>query len=93
MSCFTLARSSHSGEVELPKLTSYNSAERLGGTMTHLALAWTVRDPLISNCILGATKVEQLEDNLKALDIMDKLAPDVLQEIEDILQNKPEGAK
>ena len=58
--------------------------------MTHLALAWTVRNPLISNCILGATKVEQLEDNLKAID---KLTPDVLQEIEEILQNKPEGAK
>jgi len=85
---------SDDGKAKIEKIRKLTKiAERLGGTMTHLALAWTVRDPLISNCILGATKVEQLEDNLKALDIMDKLTPDVLQEIEDILQNKPEGAK
>ncbi|KAK9899325.1 Aldo/keto reductase [Cystobasidium minutum MCA 4210] len=68
-------------------------AEKLGGTMTHLALAWCAVNPGVSNVILGATKVEQLEDNLKALDLIPKLTPEVLGEIEEVLQTKPEGAK
>ena len=61
--------------------------------MTHLALAWCAVNPGVSNVILGATKVEQLEDNLKALDLLPKLTPEVLGEIEEVLQTKPEGAK
>lgn len=61
--------------------------------MTHLALAWCAVNPGVSNVILGATKVEQLEDNLKALDLIPKLTPEVLGEIEEVLQTKPEGAK
>jgi aryl-alcohol dehydrogenase-like predicted oxidoreductase len=69
------------------------SAEKLGGTPTHLALAWCAVNPNVSNVILGATKVEQLEDNLKALDIIPKLTHEVMAEIEEIIQTKPEGGK
>lgn len=61
--------------------------------MTHLALAWCVVNPGVTNVILGATKVEQLEDNLKSLDIIPKLTGEVLKEIEEILETKPEGAR
>ena len=40
--------------------------------------------------ILGASRESQLVDNLAALDSRDKLTPDVLAEIEAIMQNKPE---
>ena len=39
--------------------------------------------------ILGATKVEQIHDNCGALKIMDKLTPEIMEEIEGILANKP----
>ncbi|KAI1101344.1 Aldo/keto reductase [Jackrogersella minutella] len=64
-------------------------AERLGGNTASLALAWTLKNPNVSTVILGATKVEQIEDNVKALKLLDKLTPDVMEEIEKILDNTP----
>ncbi len=57
--------------------------------ITHLALAWVAVNENTSTVILGASKPEQVLDNLKALDVMPKLTPEVLKKIEDILQTKP----
>lgn len=57
--------------------------------MAHLALAWVAKFPTTSTVILGATKPEQVLDNLKALDVLPKLTPEVLDKIDDILGNKP----
>jgi aryl-alcohol dehydrogenase-like predicted oxidoreductase len=57
--------------------------------MASLAIAWTIKNPNVSTTILGATKKEQLYDNLKALDTAGKLDAEVMEEIEKILQNKP----
>ena len=46
----------------------------------------------MSTVILGATKPEQVHDNCKALKLVPKLTPDVLEEIEDILQNRPKAS-
>jgi aryl-alcohol dehydrogenase-like predicted oxidoreductase len=55
-----------------------------------LAIAWTIRNPeTTTTAILGATKREQLLENLKALEVLPLLTPAVLEEIEGILQNKP----
>jgi aryl-alcohol dehydrogenase-like predicted oxidoreductase len=43
----------------------------------------------MSTVILGATSKEQLLENLKALDFIDKLTPDVMEQIEQALENKP----
>lgn len=64
-------------------------AEKLGVSMASLAIAWTIKNPNVSTAILGATKKEQLYDNLKALETLNKLSPEVMDEIEKILQNKP----
>ncbi|MFN0202528.1 MAG: potassium channel beta subunit family protein [Bacteroidia bacterium] len=64
-------------------------AEEIGCTMPQLALAWCVRNPNVSTVILGASKVSQLTENLKCLEIVPKLTPEVLEKIENILQNKP----
>ena len=61
----------------------------LGCTVTQLALAWVARNPNTSTVILGATKPEQLLENLKALEVIPKLTPDVLEKIEGILGTKP----
>ena len=75
---------------KVKKLTAI--AERLGGTATHLALAWAAKNPNVSTVILGASKVEQIHDNCKALKLLDKLTPEIMEEIEGILQNKPKPA-
>jgi len=66
-------------------------AERLGGTVSQLALAWAASNQNVSTVILGASKVEQIHENVKSLEILDKLTPDVKKEIEDILDNKPKA--
>ena len=65
-------------------------AGKLGITQAQLALAWTLKNPNVSTVITGASKLEQLTQNLKALDAVELLTDDVMLEIEDILQNKPE---
>ncbi|MGD2163039.1 MAG: aldo/keto reductase [Anaerolineales bacterium] len=70
------------------KLTAL--AEKIGMSMPQLAIAWALRIPQVTSVILGATKTSHLEDNLQALDGVDKLSEDVLEQIEEILDNKPE---
>jgi len=43
----------------------------------------------VSTVILGATKISQIEDNCKALKLLPKLTPEVMNRIEEILANKP----
>jgi aryl-alcohol dehydrogenase-like predicted oxidoreductase len=66
-------------------------AEGAGMPIHHLALLWCVANPRVSTVILGASRLEQLHDNLKALDAKAKLTPDVMAAIEDVVQNKPEA--
>jgi aryl-alcohol dehydrogenase-like predicted oxidoreductase len=72
---------------ELTKLAE----EELQTTPSALALAWIARNPNTSTVILGATKPEQLLENLKAIEIIPKLTPEILEKIEVILANKPEA--
>lgn len=64
-------------------------ANELGVSLAALAIAWTVKNPNVTTAILGATKPEQLHQNLKALDALAVLTDDVLAKIEGILENKP----
>lgn len=64
-------------------------ASTLGVSMASLAIAWTIRNPHVTSAILGATKKEQLTENLKSLDTLKLLTPELMDEIEKILQNKP----
>jgi len=78
------------GKAKLEKVRKLTAiAEKLGGTATHIALAWAAKNPNVSTVILGATKVEQVHDNCKALKLLDKLTPELMEEIEGILENKP----
>lgn len=65
-------------------------AEQAGLSLTHLALLWCLRNPQVSSVILGASKVEQLEENLRCLDHANVFTPDLELAIEQIIQNKPE---
>jgi aryl-alcohol dehydrogenase-like predicted oxidoreductase len=81
------------GKAKIEKVKKLTKiAERLGGNMTQLALAWAAKNPNVSTVILGATKVEQIVDNCKAIQLLEKLDDKTMQEIEEILDNKPAAA-
>jgi voltage-dependent potassium channel beta subunit len=78
------------GKAKIEKVKKLTQiAEKLGGNMAQLALAWAAKNENVSTVILGATKVEQIHDNCKALDILEKLTPELMEEIEQILDNRP----
>jgi voltage-dependent potassium channel beta subunit len=62
----------------------------LGCSMAQLALAWCLKNPSVSSVITGASRPEQVTDNMKALETAQKLTPPVMEKIEGILENKPE---
>jgi len=64
-------------------------AKEIGTTMPRLAIAWCLKNPNVSTAILGASKLYQLEENLKALDDVKLLTDEVMENIEGILENKP----
>ena len=57
-------------------------AAELGGSVAQLALAWVAKNPRVSSVITGASKLSQLQANLGALALVDKLTPEVLARID-----------
>lgn len=64
-------------------------AAELSITPSQLSIAWCIKNPNVTTAILGATKKEQLLENLDALQAVEKLTPEVMQRIEEIVQTKP----
>lgn len=64
-------------------------AADLGWTPAQLAIAWCLKNPNVSSVITGASRVEQVRENVKALDCVAKLSPDVMKRIEQIV-GRPE---
>lgn len=62
-------------------------AERRGQTVAQLVLQWTLRNPVVTSALIGASRPEQVEENVKALSFAD-LTENELNEIENILNNK-----
>jgi L-glyceraldehyde 3-phosphate reductase len=72
----------HLTEEALEKIRALNElASRRGQSLAQLALAWTLRDPRVTSTLVGASSVEQLEENVRALERLE-LAPDELAEID-----------
>ncbi len=59
-------------------------AEELGGSLAQLALAWCASNPNVSTVITGASRPEQVHENMGALDVLEKLTPEVKQRIDAI---------
>lgn len=68
-------------------------AAELGCTLAQLAIAWCLVNPRVSTVILGASRQEQLRENLDALRVLPRLTAPVLEKIEKIVANKPEAPK
>ncbi|MCD8509125.1 MAG: aldo/keto reductase family protein [Bacillus sp. (in: Bacteria)] len=59
-------------------------AKELDITLPELALAWILRQPNVASALIGASRPEQVEQNVKAIDVV--LTPEVLAVVEDILR-------
>lgn len=71
------------------KIRALNAiALKRGQSLAQMSLAWVLKDKRITSVIIGASRIEQIEDNVKTLKNLDFSAEE-LQRIEDILQNKP----
>jgi len=64
-------------------------ATDLNISMANMALAWCLKNPNVSTVITGATKLSQLEQNLQAIEGVSILTEDVMENIEEVLDNKP----
>ncbi len=85
---------SDEGKKNLEKVRELTKiAEELGISMTALALTWVLKNPNVSTVITGASKPEQVKENMKVLDNINLLTDDVMESIEKILGNKPEPEK
>jgi voltage-dependent potassium channel beta subunit len=64
-------------------------ASKLGVTTAALSIAWCIKNPNVSTAILGATKKQQLIENLKAIEAEKLLDQELMDKIENIMKNKP----
>jgi voltage-dependent potassium channel beta subunit len=62
-------------------------AGELDTSLPRLALAWCLKNPHVSTVILGASRVEQLQENLGALVVTDRLTPEVMKRIDQVVAN------
>jgi voltage-dependent potassium channel beta subunit len=64
-------------------------ARELGCSLAQLAIAWCLTNPHVSTVITGASRPEQVTENMKAMDVVEKLTPEILGRIDDIVGTKP----
>ena len=62
-------------------------ADSIGATLAQFSLAWILKNPHVSSVILGVSKVEQLEENLKALDVKERITDEVMKKVDEILKD------
>jgi len=59
-------------------------AREIDATPAQLALAWCLRNPRVSTVIMGASRVQQLHDNLRALEVLPRLSEEIAQRVDAI---------
>jgi len=64
-------------------------AAELNCSLAQLALAWCLKNPNVTTVITGASRKEQVEENMKSLEISKRITPEILANIEKVLGNKP----
>jgi voltage-dependent potassium channel beta subunit len=77
------------GQIEKVKKLAV-VAEDLGCSLPQLAIAWCLMNPHVSTVITGASKPSQVTENMKAIEVVDKITPEIVENIEGILDNKPD---
>lgn len=77
------------GKIDKVKLLSEYAEKRFNCTVGQLAIAWCAKNSRVSTVLLGATKPDQLKENLDAIRIAEQLTEKDMEDIENILNNKP----
>ena len=65
-------------------------AQELGCTLSQLAIAWCLKNPYVSSVITGASRVEQVHENMKASEVAPRITPEILERIDQIFEIKKE---
>ncbi len=60
-------------------------ADDLGCPLTQLAIAWCASNPKVSTVITGASRPEQLEENLRSLEVLERLDEEVMRRINEVV--------
>jgi len=68
-------------------------ADAMDATTAQLAIAWCLQNPNVSTVLTGASKPHQVEENMQALDVAERLTDEHLERIEAILDNAPAGPR
>ncbi len=68
-------------------------ADDLGVTLAQLSIAWILKNPNVSTVITGASRLEQLKENMKALDVVPMLSDEVMKRIDEALIGYPDDVK
>ncbi len=63
-------------------------AADMGASLAQFSLAWCLQNPRVSSVITGASRVEQVHENMKAMQFVDKFSPDLLAEIDRIFDQE-----
>ena len=78
-------------EEKLSKVTALNElANELDMSLPIMSLAWCLKNENVSTVILGASKMSQLKENIKSIDVLSQMDESVMERIEKILENQPE---
>jgi voltage-dependent potassium channel beta subunit len=59
-------------------------ADQMGATLAQFSIAWCLQNPDVSSVLTGASRVQQIHENMKALEFVDSFTPDVMQEVDQI---------
>lgn len=77
-------------EEKINKVRAYHQlAHEIEASMAALSIAWCIKNPNVSTAILGATRKEQLLENLKAIEVLPKVDDSIMQRIDEIFGTKP----
>jgi len=63
-------------------------AKQMGASLAQFSLAWCLQNPHVSTVLTGASRVEQVHENMKAIEFVDKFTPDVLRDIDRVFEIK-----
>jgi aryl-alcohol dehydrogenase-like predicted oxidoreductase len=64
-------------------------AEKVGLSLAVFSMAWVLKNERVSSAITGASRPEQIYETVKALSAREKLTPEIMAEIDEVLGNKP----
>lgn len=81
---------SEEGQAQIEKTSRLRPiADELGCTLAQLAIAWCLVNENVSTVITGASRPQQVVENMVALDVVEKLTPELLEKIETIVDSRP----